>query len=308
MDEFGSKIISVIVGAVIIFVLQALGVHKLVANIFGGVLGTVAEDNLKNTSKTGEDFNNKSQNKGMVHITGGCFQMIDSENDVTWKSIISNEAKNTTCVQDFHMSKYEVTVGNFRKFIEESGYITNAEKKGECGVYSDAHDFWEGTQAWKSWKLTSFKLTNNHPVVCVSLNDAIAYTKWLSKKTNKNYRIPTVAEWRYVLDTQEIDFIKDNPSKACQYANVSNISYYSKCDDPYQNASPIGKFESTGFGLYDMLGNVWEWTCINEKRCVKSSIQGGSWQYSPHTDNSSLFSHSVKSTFAANDVGFRVAY
>jgi len=114
------------------------------------------------------------------------------------------------------------------------------------------------------------------PVINISWDDAQAYAAWLSEKTGKNYRLPTEAEWEYAArtGTQTVRYWGDDPANrlACAYANVydrKNQAEIQKrhgwagtsfdCDDAYPYTAPVGQFKPNAFGLYDMLGNVWEW-------------------------------------------------
>ena len=138
----------------------------------------------------------------------------------------------------------------------------------------------------------------------VSWHDAVAYTKWLNEQTGKAYRLPTEAEWEYAAraGTTTRRYWGDDPDQACEHANVADKSAADlfewsgvhKCDDGYAVTSPVGRFKHNDFKLYDMLGNVWEWTCSEydgnyggaEKHCQNEgdagrSLRGGSWDDRP---------------------------
>lgn len=128
--------------------------------------------------------------EAMIFIKGGCYEMGDTFGDG------SSEEKpvHTVCVDDFYMGRYEVTVGEFRKFADETGYKTEAEKGDGCFYWTGKN--WEKDKS-KSWRNPGFSQTGKHPVVCVSWNDAIEYANWMGKKAGKTYRLPTEAEWEY---------------------------------------------------------------------------------------------------------------
>ena len=98
----------------------------------------------------------------------------------------------------FYLGTYHITRGQFRQFVADTGYKTDAEKGENRGAYGwDADKKAFGFNAKYSWRNASFEQTDEHPVVNVSWNDAVAFCKWLSKKEGKTYRLPTEAEWEY---------------------------------------------------------------------------------------------------------------
>jgi formylglycine-generating enzyme required for sulfatase activity len=145
-------------------------------------------------------------------------------------------------------------------------------------------------------------------VSCVNWNDANAYIEWLNQKTGNSYRLPTEAEWEYAArgETTSARFWGNSPDKACKYANVLDTNNDDginlggtkhDCDDGFNlSTAPVGRYRPNDYGLYDMLGNVWEWTCSKydsayggaEKSCVPSNNRagrragrGGSWTNVP---------------------------
>ncbi|HTZ19104.1 MAG TPA: formylglycine-generating enzyme family protein [Dissulfurispiraceae bacterium] len=173
-----------------------------------------------------------------VFIKSGCYKMGDSAGDGDPNERPVHEA----CVSDFYIGRYAVTNSQFRKF--RPGHSSGNYE----GVNLD---------------------DDNQPVINVSWEDAVDFAKWLSEKTGQQYRLPTEAEWEYAAraGTKTSRFWGNNPDDACQYANVADISAKKLrprwtaffCDDGYAAASPVGSFKPNGFGLYDMLGNVWQW-------------------------------------------------
>ncbi len=117
-----------------------------------------------------------------VWVPGGCFEMGCGP----WDGDCEDDEKpvHEVCVDGFWMGRYEVTVGQFRRFVSETGYRTEAERSGGCW-------FWDGK--WKfdkraSWRNPGFSQREDHPVVCVSWEDAKAFAKWLSRKTGYPFR------------------------------------------------------------------------------------------------------------------------
>jgi len=165
----------------------------------------------------------------------------------------------------------------------------------------------------------------------VSWNDATAYAQWLTQQTGKQYRLPTEAQWEYAAraGTTTSRYWGNNPDEACRYANVHDktskqVNGFSwphhDCTDGYAKTAPVGSFQPNGFGLFDVLGNVWEWTCSGyessyegaEQRCVDKgdssprALRGGAWNNAPwdvRTASRFRFSHDYRS----NHVGLRLA-
>jgi formylglycine-generating enzyme required for sulfatase activity len=206
------------------------------------------------------DGNRSDLPDNMVFIKGSCFQMGDVFSDV-----VSNEKPvHEVCIDDFYMGKYEVTVGEFRKFIKETGYRTEAEWQDGC------HS-WVGYAEVKkkefNWQNPSFSQTEKDPVVCVSWNDTYEYIKWLNNKGGKSYRLATEAEWEYAARSRGKKYeyswgngapaenIADKKAKRELLGKADAEGY----DDGYAFTSPVGSFKPNELGLYDMSGNVSEW-------------------------------------------------
>ena len=135
------------------------------------------------------------------------------------------------------------------------------------------------------------------PVISVSWEDAQGYVAWLSGETGEEYRLLSEAEWEYVAraGTQTARYWGESETGQCRYANGSDSS--PSCSDGYAETAPAGSFEPNAFGLYDVLGNVWEWTddCWNESYagaptdgspwasgdCSRRVLRGGSWLNPP---------------------------
>ncbi len=135
------------------------------------------------------------------------------------------------------------------------------------------------------------------PVINVSWEDAREYVRWLSRETGEEYRLLSEAEWEYVAraGTQTAWYWGESESGLCRYANGDDDDV--SCSDGHEQTAPVGLFEPNAFGLYDVLGNVWEWTqdCWNESYsgapadgsawssgdCSDRVLRGGSWDYEP---------------------------
>jgi formylglycine-generating enzyme required for sulfatase activity len=257
----------------------------------------------------------------MVVIPAGSFRM----GDIQGGGYNDEKPVHTSSVEKFAMSKYEVAVGDFKKFVNVTGYKTDAEKRDSCFTYKD--EKWSGYKGI-NWRNLNYYQNNNHPAVCISFNDAIAYAKWLSQQTGEVYRLPTEAEWEYAAraGTETLRYWGNDPDFACSYANVhDNISKQNNglssiphnCTDGYVKTAPVGSFKANQFGLFDMLGNVWEWTCSEyekiyngkEKQCVKKSkslvMRSSSWFDDPETVRSAN-RDGFSPTNSFDDSGFRL--
>lgn len=224
--------------------------------------------------------------------------------------------------------KYEVTVAEFRRFVEATGYALD----GDCYADLDGDGMWTQT-AGAGWLNTGFKQAGAQPVVCVSRDDARAYAAWLSEETGRPYRLLSEAEWEYAAraGTKTAFSFGHDASQACDYVNGADASAKQKfrgwttlrCADGYVYTSPVGSFRPNAFGLSDMHGNVWEWVedCYEDSYLagqrgdglayVKSSCshgvgRGGSW------DGGSDFLRSALRTrlpmnSRSSGLGFRLA-
>ncbi|MFO1434729.1 MAG: SUMF1/EgtB/PvdO family nonheme iron enzyme [Candidatus Competibacteraceae bacterium] len=292
-----------------------LGLTGLALVVLIGVVSTIPILPPKNPSTTnttlpppGEEFQDKL-NDGtlgpkMRVIPAGTFLM-GSPDGETGRDKEDEKQHQVDIDKAFAIGKYEVTVGQFKKFVEMTNYQTEAEEANGC--YS-----WTGSE-WKqdiskSWKNPGFLQDDSYPVVCGSWNDAMAYVDWLSGQTGEKYRLPTEAEWEYAAraGTTTARYWGDDPDKGCAFANGADQTLKKEfkwtnssvmdCQDGYAYTAPVGKFKPNAFGLYDMLGNVWEWTCSEyktvysgaEKDCIadKNSnnlrvLRGGSWYTVP---------------------------
>ncbi|HRD48947.1 MAG: SUMF1/EgtB/PvdO family nonheme iron enzyme [Candidatus Competibacter sp.] len=215
----------------------------------------------------GQAYSDPGTGLDFVWIPPGCFIMGSPD---TEKDRGANEAPHQVCLKGFWMGRTEVTNAQYRKI--------------EAGHNSGAYE--------------SYSLNEpNQPVVRVSWHEAVAYADKLSGKSSLRFRLPTEAEWEYAARAGKTNFRTwgDDPGQACRYANVYdetarkatksfNWDNY-PCEDRQVVAAPVGQYAANAFGLYDMLGNVAEWTCSEydsayaggETRCAdRKAAAGGS--------------------------------
>ena len=171
----------------------------------------------------------------------------------------------------FYLGTYHVTRGQFRQFVKDTGYKTDAEKGEEPGAVGWNPEK-KNVQFNKdySWRNAGFEQTDEHPVVNVSWNDAVAFCKWLSRKEGKTYRLPTEAEWEYACragtttryssgdDPETLAKVATwptrRPRRSSRTGNARSKPATATCSRPRW-----AKFKPNAFGLYDMHGNAWQW-------------------------------------------------
>jgi len=151
----------------------------------------------------------------------------------------------------FYLGVYEVTLGDFKKFVEATGYRTDAEKDGK-GADGKLNGKWT-TKSDFNWRSMGYERSDNEPVVNVTWNDAVAFCEWLSKEEGRLYRLPTEAEWEYACraGTTSSYHWGDDESQRDQYVWHGRNSG----GKPH----PVGELKPNAFGLYDMNGNAYEY-------------------------------------------------
>jgi len=226
--------------------------------------------------------------------------------------------------------------------IDESGrvategpqHVVTIARPFAVGKYEVAFDEWEACVAdRKCNRLDDSGFgRGRRPVINASYEDAGYYIAWLSAKTGQKYRLLTESEWEYAARAgSDKSRYWNSSAEACQFANVFNPSTLAKykdaersvfrCEDGFVETAPVGNFKANGFGLHDMLGNVWEWVqdCWNPSytgapvdgslwdtgECTKRVVRGGGWYYGP---NNVRLARRVQTAPArrSNDLGFRV--
>jgi formylglycine-generating enzyme required for sulfatase activity len=187
----------------------------------------------------------------------------------------SNEgpAYRVEITRGFLLGAHEVTVGQFRTFVEETGYVTEAERDidGGFGVdFATGRVVQDSGSTWRDPQFPDHEQSDDHPVVLVSWHDAEAFCRWLSDREGVRYRLPTEAEWEYACrgGTQTAYWTGDDASSLHGAANVGDEAAArampvhetsAAFDDGHAFTAPVGAFAPNPFGLHDMHGNVWEW-------------------------------------------------
>ena len=162
--------------------------------------------------------------------------------------------------QRFAMGRYEVTTAEFNLFVEATGYQTDAEKGDGCATWDGKNHQWRLVKEI-NWRHDDF-LEYNHPVVCVSWNDAVAYANWLTEQTGQKYRLPTEVEWEYAARAKtKTDYWWGSDIKSWWHWCNKNANCWNCGSRWDKKTAPVKAFKPNPFRLAWILGNVWEWTC-----------------------------------------------
>jgi formylglycine-generating enzyme required for sulfatase activity/predicted nucleic acid-binding Zn-ribbon protein len=242
----------------------------------------VAKSNAPKAGETFADYINKNTNAPeMSVVTAGTFLVGE------------NAAKQVTLSKGFALGIAPVTVEEFNAFVTATGYKTDAELTHICTTIDEATIV---PVAGNNWQSPGYKQNTDYPVVCVSKNDANAYANWLSKQTGYKYRLPSEDEWEIASRAGSTDAYWWGSDFGVGRANTG----WGGTPWSNQSASPVKSFAANHLGMYDMVGNVWEWTAD-----PKGILKGGAWSFSADKAKSEaqLF---ISPSSAANFAGFRV--
>jgi len=261
-----------------------------------------------------------------VFIPAGSFEMGDNFDE----GRLDERPVHTVYLDAFYIGKYEVTNGEYKKFINNGGYTDSTFwKKGGFGNYGPHPLYWNNTE----FRGGGIVDNENYPVVGLNWYEACAYCSWLSATTGKTYRLPTEAEWEKAARGMD--------KRKYPWGDKINGSYanYWYSEDPYDNGlTPVGFYDgsthngfkthdnSSAYGAYDMAGNVWEFCSdwhnwyyypdsltknpSGTEKGTHRAVRGGSWidcaEFLRSSDRFLNYLPAGKDTFYVNSwIGFR---
>jgi formylglycine-generating enzyme required for sulfatase activity len=245
-----------------------------------------------------------------------------------------------TLTRPFYLARHEVTVGQFRRFVQATEYVTDGERNGGGNAH-DERAVWKhrpGTNWRKPGYAGPFELNDEHPVVHVSHADATAFCRWLGeqprgpREPEGAYGLPTEAQWEWACRAGSAARFwwgadEDTTGKV---ANVGDHSLkrvhpdwprsVMPMDDGHAFPGPVGSYRANGFGLHDMLGNVWEFCATRYGPYPKGpvtdpedgdprrgfAVRGGGWSNTA-ADARCATRNADPPHFCHSNLGFRVA-
>lgn len=283
-----------------------------------------------------DELSSGDQGPTMVVIPVGSFRMGSPDSEAGHTSYEA-PVHQVTFTNGIALSQTEVTVSEFRKFIEDTGYTTDAQKDESGSVYSEDTGRVEKRDGVRWFDdFHGENARNDLPVIHVSWDDAQAYVNWLSQQTGQSYRLPSEAEFEYAArggtttpywwgegsPDSRVENLTGEDDRSSEGRSWDRARAFPGYEDGYWGPAPVGSFVANPFGLMDIGGNVSEWVedCWHDsyarapsdgsawvnRGCKRRVVRGGSW-VSPPERTRSAFRISGDPHTHTIQVGFRVA-
>lgn len=268
-----------------------------------------------------------------VLVPPGTFLLGSPENE---PNRLANERQvRVTLTKPFYLGKHEVTVGQFKAFVAATNHVTDVEKKGG-GHAHDAQAVWihrEGTNWKKPGYAGAYTQRDDHPVVHVSYTDSKAFCAWLSQRDPATtFALPTEAQWEWACrggsgarfwwgtDEDTTGKVINAGDKTLKRVHPDWPRVVMAMDDGHAFCAPVGSYRANGWGLHDMLGNVWEFCGSRSGPYPKEAatdlgdlgrgqsfaVRGGGWSNTA-ADCRCATRNSDPPHFGHSNLGFRVA-
>lgn len=222
----------------------------------------------------------------MIVVPAGRFSM-GSPADEPGRRADEGPVHRVDIARPFAVGRMPVSVGEFARFVAETGYDAGAT----CKTFEGGS--WDDHRAGRNWRNPGFAQTADDPVVCMNYADALAYAAWLSRRTGHAYRLLSEAEYEYAA--------RAGSTTPWWWGDAigANRASCTSCGNPRSPTGtvPSGRFPPNAFGLYDMAGNAWSWVadCWNadyagapadgsprtDGDCTRRAQRGGAWFYAP---------------------------
>jgi formylglycine-generating enzyme required for sulfatase activity len=237
-----------------------------------------------------------------------------------------------TIAAPFALARTEVTRGEYGAFVAQ----THRPDPADCAAHDVSTDKWL-PKAGYSWRNPGYTQSDQHPAVCISYADAVAYAEWLAQQTGKPYRLASEAEWEYAArgGTTTAWYWGDDPGPGCERANLissgtvlalGSPAYWRGkliCQDPAAYSREVASFAPNPFGLYDMIGNAFEWvadcssagyagaptdgSALLTENCTQHFLKGGAFHTPLWLTRAAMRGNPLNPDVHMNTIGFRVA-
>lgn len=300
VGEFVAAVIALSIGALALFYFMVVGVPQISKETLpqsgegftkpaiefdanapavaasGAASSSAAEVRVVAETRNGNVLKDCTDCPELVTIPAGNFSMGSGAG--TPGADASESPSHDVNISSFLIGQDAITRGQFSAFVTAANYQSDAERLGGCiGLAGDTWEF----KPKVTWRRPGFPQDDDHPVVCVTWNDANAYVKWLSATTRQSYRLPSEAEREYVTRAGSMDAYWWGKGATLEQANFRDDA--SRVTDGNKRPSrmttvPIKQFAANPMGLYNVHGNVWEWVQDCQHNNYNAApVDGAAW-------------------------------